>query len=92
QLVAANLVQLRANCDSRPADEPLRTLSAGGQHHGLVAADLLSGTLTEEQLEGALWCSAFLMRYHSTGGQWAACDSPLTTITTKDRLALVTVW
>jgi len=92
QLVAANLVQLRANCDSRPADEPLRTLSAGGQHHGLVAADLLSGTLTEEQLEGALWCSAFLMRYHSTGGQWAACDNPLTTITTKDRLALVTVW
>ncbi|MFF6472945.1 DNA cytosine methyltransferase, partial [Pseudomonas aeruginosa] len=45
-----------------------------------------------EQLDGALWVSAFLMRYHSTGGQWAKLDDPLTTITTKDRLALVTVW
>jgi DNA (cytosine-5)-methyltransferase 1 len=31
------------------------------------------------------------MRYHGTGGQHARLDEPLTTATTKDRLALVTV-
>ncbi|MBF3274722.1 DNA cytosine methyltransferase, partial [Pseudomonas aeruginosa] len=74
------------------ADEPLHTVSAGGTHHGLVTAEMVASSLTPEQLDGALWVSAFLMRYHSTGGQWAKLDDPLTTITTKDRLALVTVW
>jgi DNA (cytosine-5)-methyltransferase 1 len=32
------------------------------------------------------------MRYHGHGGQWADLRDPMTTITTKDRLALVTVW
>ncbi|WP_160286514.1 DNA cytosine methyltransferase [Pseudomonas knackmussii] len=91
-LVAAHLLHLRGNCDARGADEPLHTISAGGQHHGVVSAEMVGASLTPDQLEGALWCSAFLMRYHSTGGQWAALDDPLTTITTKDRLALVTVW
>lgn len=91
-LMAAHLLHLRGNCDARPANEPLHTVSAGGQHHGLVTADLVADCLTPEQLDGALWVSAFLMRYHSTGGQWAALDEPLTTVTTKDRLALVTVW
>lgn len=75
-----------------PVNEPLHTVSAGGTHHGLVTAEMVASSLTPEQLDGALWVSAFLMRYHSTGGQWAKLDDPLTTITTKDRLALVTVW
>src|SRR5690606_7217836 len=62
-LVAAHLLHLRGNCDARSADDPLHTISAGGQHHGMVSADLVGDSLTEEQLEGALWCSAFLMRY-----------------------------
>jgi DNA (cytosine-5)-methyltransferase 1 len=32
------------------------------------------------------------MRYHGTGGQWADLRDPMTTVTTHDRLALVTVW
>ncbi|MBF3232775.1 DNA cytosine methyltransferase, partial [Pseudomonas aeruginosa] len=92
QLVTASLLHLRGNCDARAADEPLHTVSAGGTHHGLVTAEMVASSLTPEQLDGALWVSAFLMRYHSTGGQWAKLDDPLTTITTKDRLALVTVW
>ncbi|AMA36781.1 C-5 cytosine-specific DNA methylase family protein [Pseudomonas aeruginosa] len=91
-LVAAHLLHLRGNCDARAADEPLHTVSAGGTHHGLVTAEMVASSLTPEQLDGALWVSSFLMRYHSTGGQWAKLDDPLTTITTKDRLALVTVW
>ncbi|WP_256831675.1 DNA cytosine methyltransferase [Pseudomonas sp. Pse1] len=38
QLVAANLVHLRGNCDARDATDPLHTISAGGTHHGLVSA------------------------------------------------------
>ncbi|NWD50785.1 DNA cytosine methyltransferase [Pseudomonas gingeri] len=38
QLVAANLVHLRGNCDARDVNDPLHTVSASGQHHGLVGA------------------------------------------------------
>lgn len=38
QLVTANLVHLRGNCDARDASDPLHTISAGGTHHGLVTA------------------------------------------------------
>lgn len=38
QLVAANLVHLRGNCDARDVNDPLHTISAGGTHHGLVSA------------------------------------------------------
>jgi DNA (cytosine-5)-methyltransferase 1 len=68
------------------ADLPLRTIMAGGQHHAVVEC-----TLSPEHEAGALRVAAFLLRYHSTGGQDADLRDPLTTVTTKDRLALVTV-
>ncbi|HBO8679401.1 TPA: DNA cytosine methyltransferase [Pseudomonas aeruginosa] len=90
-LVSALLVTNTTGHSSTPADQPAPTVATGG-HHMLVTPEMIAGILTPEQLDGALWVSAFLMRYHSTGGQWAKLDDPLTTITTKDRLALVTVW
>ncbi len=48
--------------------------------------------LSQDDEAGALRCAAFLMRYHASGGQWADLRDPMTTITTHDRLALVTVW
>ena len=86
QLVMANLLHLRGNCDGRDLDDPLMTVSAAGQHHGLVECQL---SPTDE--EGALRVAAFLMRYYGQGGQWSDLGDPLTTITTKDRMALVTV-
>lgn len=91
-LVAAHLLHLRGNCDARAADEPLQTVSAGGQHHGLVTADLVADCLTPEQVEGAVWVAAFLMKYHGMGENIRPLDEPVSTVTTKDRLALVTVW
>lgn len=85
-LVAANLLHLRGNCDSRAVDEPLHTVSAGGTHHGLVEY-----TLSPEHEQGALQVAAFLIRYYGTENM-SACDEPMSTITTKDRLALVTVY
>jgi DNA (cytosine-5)-methyltransferase 1 len=54
QLVTAHLAHLRGNCDARPLDEPLRTVSAGGEHHGLVEYHL-----SKSDEAGALRCAAF---------------------------------
>ncbi len=101
QLVTAHLVHLRGNCDARNAAEPLRTISAGGEHHGIVTAHVVTNTsghpgivectLSPEQTEGAERVAAFMMRYYGEGGQWSDLRDPMHTITTRDRMALVTV-
>jgi len=48
--------------------------------------------LSPDDEAGALRCAAFLMRYYGEGGQWGDLREPMHTLTTKDRLALVTVW
>lgn len=119
QLVTANLVHLRGNCDARDAADPLHTISAGGTHHGLVTAfmerqfgasigqamnepaptitaggggksSLVQFQLAPEVEAGALRVAAFLISYYGTENMSAA-DAPAPTITTKDRLGLVTV-
>ncbi|AVX23391.1 DNA cytosine methyltransferase [Pseudomonas syringae] len=118
-LVAANLVHLRGSCDARDTADPLHTISAGGQHHGLVTAfmerqfgasvgqpldepaptvtaggggksSVVSLKLSPEHEEGALRVTAFLISYYGTENVSGAGE-PAPTITTKDRLALVTV-
>ncbi len=86
QLVTAFMATLRNNCIGASAGQPLPTISAGGEHHALVQC-----TLSPEQEAGALRVAGFLMHYYSEGGQWGDLRKPLGTITTKDRLALVTV-
>ncbi|WP_028310969.1 DNA cytosine methyltransferase [Derxia gummosa] len=86
RLVTAHLAHLRGNCDARDVREPLRTISAGGEHHGVVEYHL-----SPEAEAGALRCAAFLVKYYGTALSIDVCD-PLDTITTRDRLALVTVW
>ena len=119
QLVTANLVHLRGNCDARDLNDPLHTISAGGTHHGLMTAfmerqfgasvgqridepaptitaggggksSLVELQLSPEVEAGALRVAAFLISYYGTSdaGDIAA---PAPTITTRDRLALVTV-
>ncbi|MFU0821802.1 DNA cytosine methyltransferase [Pseudomonas lundensis] len=119
QLVTANLVHLRGNCDARDLNDPLHTISAGGTHHGLMTAFLErqfgasvgqalddpaptitaggggKSSLVELQLSpeveaGALRVAAFLISYYGTENVSGASE-PSPTITTRDRLALVTV-
>lgn len=87
QLAVAHLTTLRKHSIGRDARDPVPVVSAGGEHHALVQYEL-----SKEDEAGALRCAAFLMRYHANGGQWADLRDPMTTITTHDRLALVTVW
>jgi DNA (cytosine-5)-methyltransferase 1 len=85
QLVSASLATLRKNCIGRPMDEPVPTMTAGAEHHALIEY-----TLSAEHEEGALRVAAFLISYYGTENM-SGCDKPTPTITTKDRLGLVTV-
>lgn len=87
RLITASLAHLRGNCDARDITEPVRTISAGGEHHALVEYHL-----SPEAEAGALRCAAFLMEYYGEGGQWSDLRQPMNTVTTRDRMALVTVW
>ncbi|RRU80930.1 DNA methyltransferase [Stenotrophomonas maltophilia] len=68
--------------------DPVSTITASGSQQRLVSADLAQ--LSPEQEAGALRVAAFLVKYYGSG---IAVDlhDPMDTVTTKDRLALVTV-
>ena len=84
-LCSAHLMTLRNNCVGRGMNEPVPTLTAGAEHHAL-----LEYKLSPEHEEGALRVAAFLISYYGTENVSGA-DEPAPTITTRDRLALVTV-
>lgn len=86
RLVTANLVHMRGNCDSRDVEDPLKVISGGGK------SALVELQLSPDMEDGALRCAAFLMKYHGIGENIIGMDEPVSTVTTKDRLALVTVW
>jgi len=86
RLVTAHVTAMAQNVIGYDPREPLPTILAGAQRYGVVEC-----TLSPEQEAGALRVAAFLMRYYGTGGQHGELDDALATITTKDRLALVTV-
>ena len=71
------------------ARDPVSTITASGSQQRLVTADLAQ--LSPEHQEGALRVAAFLVKYYGTGANVPSLTDPADTITTKDRLALVTV-
>lgn len=85
RVVTAHLATLRGANTGAGADAPLRTVSAGGEHHAVVEC-----TLSPEQEAGALRVAAFLTTYYGNSVDRDPRE-PVSTITTKDRLALVTV-
>lgn len=75
---------------SKSADLPVGTVTASGNGGHAVAQAELAELSTEHQ-EGALRVAAFLIKYYGTGANVPSLTDPADTITTKDRLALVTV-
>lgn len=73
----------------RDARDPVSTITATGSQQQFVTADLAQ--LSTEHQEGALRVAAFLIKYYGTGANVPSLTDPADTITTKDRLALVTV-
>ncbi|CBV44090.2 probable methyltransferase (homolog to DNA-cytosine methyltransferase) [Halomonas elongata DSM 2581] len=85
QLVTAHLATLRRNSHGADIRGPLTTIAAQGGHHALVEC-----RLSPDDEAGALRVAAFLINYYGKG-QPRDLREPLDTITTRDRLALVTV-
>ena len=71
------------------ARDPVSTITASGSQQRLVNAELAE--LSPEQEAGALRVAAFLVKYYGTGANVPTLRDPVDTITTRDRLALVTV-
>lgn len=84
RLVTAHLMtNTSAHCGAGGAD-PVPTITSAGNQA------LVECTLSPEQEAGALRVAAFLVKYYGSGIAVDLRDS-LDTVTTKDRLALVTV-
>lgn len=86
-LMAAHLTALGENAVGSDARDPMQTVLAGAARYGLVQYNLSS-----DDEAGALRVAAFLIRYYGQGGQLGDVNDPFHTMTTKDRLALVTVF
>jgi len=84
ELVTAHLMTNTSAHSGAAAGEPVPTITSAGNQA------VVECTLSREQEAGALRVAAFLVKYYGSG---IAVDprDPLDTVTTKDRLALVTV-
>lgn len=85
-LVSAFMERAFGGSVGQGLEEPAPTITAGGGGK----SSLVSLTLSPEHEAGALRVAAFLISYYGTENT-SACDAPAPTITTKDRLAMVTV-
>ncbi|AOE79400.1 DNA methyltransferase [Pseudomonas lurida] len=85
-LVSAFMERAFGGSVGQGLDDPAPTITAGGGGK----SSLVSLSLSPEHEAGALRVAAFLISYYGTENI-SACDSPAPTITTKDRLAMVTV-
>ncbi|TVT89377.1 DNA cytosine methyltransferase [Pseudomonas sp. RGB] len=85
-LVSAFMERAFGGSIGQGLEEPAPTITAGGGGK----SSLVSLTLSPEHEAGALRVAAFLISYYGTENI-SACNAPAPTITTKDRLAMVTV-
>ncbi len=85
RLVTAHLMtNTSAHCGAGGAD-PVPTITSAGNQ------TIVECTLSPEQEAGALRVAAFLVKYYGTGANVPSLLDPVDTVTTRDRLALVTV-
>lgn len=106
-VIAAHLEQANSghyDGKGRPIDAPVSTVTSSGSQQQLVATSLvkLRGDNTGSAADTPLHTvsaqgmhhaevRAFLIKFYSCGGQHQACDDPMHTVPTRDRLGLVTV-
>ncbi|EQM70022.1 DNA cytosine methyltransferase [Pseudomonas tohonis] len=105
-LVAASMVTLRKGSIGASVNSPLSVISTSGGHHALAACCMEqanggfydgdgrpltapASTITQAGSNQRL-VSAFLVKYHTTGDNNLSLQQPVSTLTTRDRLAMVT--
>lgn len=84
RVVTAHLVTNTTGHPGAPAGDPVPTITAAGNQA------IVECTLSPEHEAGALRVAAFLVNYYGNG-QALDLRDPTDTVTTRDRLALVTV-
>jgi DNA (cytosine-5)-methyltransferase 1 len=100
-LATAFLSQMKFDAIGRDLNDPVPTITSGGNSKrdagaahslALITSHLLEYQPSQEDevIDKALRVSAFLVSYYCTDNM-SGMNEPLPTITTKDRLALVTV-
>ncbi|MFG1487624.1 DNA cytosine methyltransferase [Oceanospirillum sp. HFRX-1_2] len=87
RLVSAYLSRQFGQSVGQEVDSPAPTITASGQGKTSLAVVELSPEVEER----ALRCAAFLINYYGNGDA-RSLGAPADTLTTRDRLALVTVW
>lgn len=94
--VAAFLTKFYKTGIGQSICEPIHTITTSPGHFGQVSIltirleELMKAGIPEEVAQKCTWVSEFIMEYYGSGiGQ--KVDSPLHTIVTKDRFALITV-
>ncbi|WP_312680984.1 DNA cytosine methyltransferase [Stenotrophomonas chelatiphaga] len=85
RLVTAHLMTNTSAHRGAGGSDPVPTITSVGNQA------LVECTLSQEQIEGAERVAAFLVKYYGTGANAPSLLDPMATVTTKDRLALVTV-
>ncbi len=95
-LVMAFLSKFYNTTVGQPVTEPVHTITTSPGHFASVSVlaagweDLRAAGIDRETAQKCTWVSQFIMEYYGCGtGQ--EIDSPLHTIVTKDRFALVTI-
>lgn len=94
--VMAFLMKYYGTCTGQSMFEPIHTITTSPGHFGQVSVlavkleELLKSGVSKETAEKCTCVSEFIIEYYGSGtGQ--TVDSPLHTIVTKDRFALITV-
>lgn len=94
--VMAFLTKFYKSSTGQSMFEPIHTITTSPGHFGQVSVltvrleELLKNGISEEIAQKCTWVSEFIIEYYGCGiGQ--TVDSPLHTIVTKDRFALITV-
>lgn len=88
-LAGAFMVQANGGFNATPARDlrdAMSTVTTTGSQQQLVTV-----ALSSEHEAGALRCAAFLVNYYGTGKPLSLREG-MPTVTTRDRMALVTVW
>ena len=94
--VMAFLIKYYGTCTGQSMFEPIHTITTSPGHFGQVSVltvkleELLKAGVSKEVAEKCTHVSEFIIEYYGNG-TCQTVDSPLHTIVTKDRFALITV-
>ncbi|MEI7375654.1 DNA cytosine methyltransferase [Dickeya chrysanthemi] len=95
-VVAPTMIPLRGTNEAQlfghSVERPLSTVTASGAHHAIAAMHLTHLTHHGDRSgSNQRLVTAYAVKYYGTGDRGQSADEPMHTITTKDRIGIVSV-